>query len=104
MATPESRVKATVRKELDRAEVYYFMPAANGYGRAGIPDFVCCINGYFLSIECKAGANKPTALQEREMENIRKAGGMALVIWEDPEHYRQLGCILAALKLRNKHD
>ena len=53
--TPEASVKNEIKKMLDAHEVYYFMPAANGYGRAGIPDIVCCINGCFLAIECKAG-------------------------------------------------
>jgi hypothetical protein len=81
--TPEGRVKKMVRAELDRHGVYYFMPPANGFGRSGIPDFVCCVNGRFLSIECKAGNNEPTALQNFEMGKIREAGGTALVINED---------------------
>lgn len=78
--TPEAKVKAAVKKELDKAGVWYFMPAANGYGRAGIPDIICCINGYFLAIECKAERGKTTALQERELGKIKDAGGTALAI------------------------
>jgi hypothetical protein len=37
----------------------------------------------FLGVECKAGFNKPTALQEREMADIHKAGGSAMVVRED---------------------
>ncbi len=35
-----------------------------------------------VSIETKAGNNKPTALQERELKQIRDAGGVAFVINE----------------------
>jgi hypothetical protein len=35
-----------------------------------------------MGIECKAGTNKPTALQEKEMADIRKAGGVTFVINE----------------------
>jgi hypothetical protein len=43
---------------------------------------VVCFNGQFLGIECKAGSNAPTALQEREMAAIRAARGITLVIRE----------------------
>jgi Holliday junction resolvase len=61
---------------------YYFFPAANGLGRAGIPDIIICLHGYFLAVECKAGKGTTTALQERELQRIRNAGGVALVINE----------------------
>jgi Holliday junction resolvase len=48
-----------------------------------VPDIVACVNGHFLAIECKAGKNKPTALQVREIESIRKAGGVAVVANEE---------------------
>ena len=89
MASKEHAVKQAVKKELDKAGVYYFMPAANGYGRAGIPDFVCCVNGRFLALECKAGRKQPTALQDRELNRIIAAGGTALVINENPEHSKE---------------
>ena len=54
----------------------------HGFGRSGVPDIICCIDGKFLGIECKAGSNKPTALQEKEMQAIRDAGGRAVVINE----------------------
>jgi Holliday junction resolvase len=84
--TPEGAVKAKVRKILQDRGAYYFMPPANGYGRVGIPDIICCHKGKFLAIECKAGKNKPTALQFMEMGAIRNAGGVALVINEDNLH------------------
>lgn len=88
MITPEGRVKAKVKALLNKYNVYYFMPATGGYGRSGIPDFICCVKtnkssrGLFVAIECKAGNAKPTALQEREMVRIRQQGGSALVINE----------------------
>jgi Holliday junction resolvase len=81
--TPEGRVKAKVKAILDKHGAWYFLPAQNGYGRAGIPDIIVCYKGRFLAIECKAGYNKPTALQEREILAIHKAGGSAMVVRED---------------------
>jgi hypothetical protein len=39
--------------------------------------------GNFVGIECKAGSNKPTELQKRELEAIQLSGGAALVINEN---------------------
>lgn len=83
MYTPEGKVKAAVKKLLDQRNIYYFMPATGGYGRSGVPDFIGCARGKFFAIETKAGNAKPTALQLREMERIKAAGGLAFVINED---------------------
>ena len=85
MATPESKVKTEVKRTLVELGFYYFMPPANGFGRAGIPDIVGCrlTDGRFFVIECKAGKGKTTALQDRELVRIQQAGGIALVINED---------------------
>ena len=82
-ATPEKRVKAKVVKLLKEAGVYYFYASTHGFGRSGVPDLVCCMGGRFIGIECKAGKNKPTPLQEKEMAAIRAAGGTTLVVNED---------------------
>jgi len=81
-STPEKKVKDKVVKLLKENDIYYFFPATYGMGRSGVPDIVCCFDGAFLAIECKAGANKPTALQDREIGSIRSAGGTAFVINE----------------------
>jgi Holliday junction resolvase len=77
--------------------VYYFFPATHGFGRSGVPDIVACVNGHFLAIECKAGKNKPTALQIREIENIRLAGGVAVVANE--ENWDMLASMVRKLKV-----
>ena len=81
--TPEKRVKTKVESVLKSEGAYYFFPATHGYGRSGVPDIIACVNGRFLAIECKAGGNKPTALQVREIEKIRCAGGVAVVANEE---------------------
>lgn len=81
--TPEAAVKDAVRKLLNHMDVYHFMPPGVGFGRAGIPDIVGCMDGHFIAIECKAGKGKTTALQERELQWIVDAGGFAFVARED---------------------
>ena len=80
--TPESKIKAKVKKLLNEVGAYYTMPVTGGYGNSGVPDFIICIGGLFYAIECKANGNKPTALQLKHIDDIRRAGGIALVIDE----------------------
>jgi len=80
--TPEKKVKNKVVALLKEHSAYYFFPATYGMGRSGIPDVVCCHNGAFIGIECKAGKNTTTMLQDRELAAIEAAGGIALVINE----------------------
>ena len=94
--TPEGKVKAKVVKILREEGVYYFFPATHGYGRSGVPDVICCVAGKFLGIECKAGTTKPTALQVHEIEQIRSAGGVAVVVNE--ENWDSLREIIRKLK------
>ena len=81
--TPEAKVKKRVVNVLKENGAYYFFPATGGYGRSGVPDIVACYRGVFIGIECKAGSNKPTALQEAEMRKIREANGFTLVVNEE---------------------
>lgn len=81
--TPEGRVKAKVVRALKDAGAYYFFPATGGYGRSGVPDIVVCYRGHFIGIECKAGKNKLTALQEAEGAAIAAAGGTFVIVNED---------------------
>lgn len=81
--TPESKVKSSVTTILKKLGIYYFYPVTGGYGSSGVPDIICCYNGVFVAIECKAGHNKPTPLQEAQMQKIRQAGGYTIVINEE---------------------
>ena len=80
--TPENRVKAKVKKILDGLGAYHFPAATHGYGRSGVPDFVGCYKGKFFAIECKANGGRITALQERNLDQIQKNGGVAILVDE----------------------
>ena len=79
----EKWVKQQVVKMLKERHVYYFFPVAGAYTSIGVPDIVACIRGRFVGIECKAGNNRPTELQLRNLEDIRDNGGVALVVNEN---------------------
>lgn len=82
-ATPESKVKAKIKAILKEHGVYYAMPIGTGYGNAGVPDFLCCVDGIFLAIEAKANGGMPTALQEKNLRDIEASGGVTCVLNED---------------------
>lgn len=98
MATPESKVKTAIKRVLASAGVYYTMPMGTGYGKSGVPDFICCVSGYFLAIEAKAGKGTTTALQDREIAAIFDAGGTALIINEN--NLDELNSYIILLKQR----
>lgn len=81
--TPEAKVKDKVVAQLKKLGAYYFYPVTGGYGRSGVPDIIVCYRGRFIGIECKAGKNKPTKLQELNLKQIANAGGTALVVNEE---------------------
>jgi len=83
--TPEKKVKNAVVKILKEygEELYYFYPVMGGYGASGIPDIVGCYLGRFFAIECKAGKGKTTALQDKNIAQIREADGRVMVVNED---------------------
>jgi len=81
--TPEAKVKKKVVQILKQHGAYYFYPVTGGYGRSGVPDIIACYKGRFIGIECKAGTNKPTALQQKNLTDIKLADGIALVVNEE---------------------
>ena len=81
--TPEGKVKDKVKITLTIMGAYYCMPATGGYGSSGIPDILCCYKGRFIGIECKTRGNKPTRLQQSNLDEIERRGGMAFVVNED---------------------
>jgi len=81
--TPEVKVKRVVVAQLKELGAYYFYPISGGFGASGVPDIVGCYKGKFYGIECKAGKNKPTPLQLKNLTLITLAGGIASVVNED---------------------
>ena len=81
--TPESKVKAKVKLVLNMLGAYYTSPLTGGFGNSGVPDILCCYNGWFIGIECKANGGKVTRLQQMHLDDIERQGGIALLIDEN---------------------
>jgi hypothetical protein len=82
--TPEGKIKKKVVEVFKKYKVWYYMPANNGFGKSGIPDFVGINKGQFIGVECKADrTKKPTVLQSKQGEAIQQAGGIWMVVCDE---------------------
>lgn len=59
---------------------WYYMPAQNGMGVTGIPDFIGHFRGSFFACETKTKGKKPTALQQHQLNAISISGAKSFVI------------------------
>ena len=88
MHSPEWFEKRDIDAYLESIGAYVVKPATFGQGKSGVPDRVCCIRrqtspAWFVAIEVKRPGKKPTAIQERRMQEITEAGGIA--VWGTAE-------------------
>ena len=51
------------------------------FTKDGIPDILACVNGLFLAIELKAPDGRPSVLQLVTLNKIRKAYGIAVLLY-----------------------
>lgn len=80
--TTEKDVKASVKKLLDKHGWFWWMPPANGFGRAGIADINALKSGVFLAIETKFGTRKPSPMQIGFLNSVKAEDGFAFVVNE----------------------
>lgn len=78
----ESDVKKVVRQHFDKHGWYWWMPPANGYGKAGIADFNALKNGVFIAVETKFGTNVPTPRQKAFLQSVWAEKGFGFVVDE----------------------
>lgn len=60
---------------------YLYNTPGGQFGQAGAPDMFICWRGKFIGLEVKSDKGKPTKLQLMRIDEIRKAGGIAEVIY-----------------------
>lgn len=94
---PEKKFENQIKRYLDSIDAWHVKFFANNFTKAGIPDLLCCVNGYFVGIEVKADNGKPSELQLHNIRKIREAGGFAFVVY--PSGFDKLKDILNNLKL-----
>ncbi len=77
----ETKLQKSIQEYLKSLGAYCFKVHGSVCMRAGIPDIIACHCGHFIGIEVKDGDNKPSALQEAHIRQIRKAGGIGFVAY-----------------------
>lgn len=61
------------------------------FTKAGIPDLLVCCKGKFIALEIKAPTGKPSELQLYNVEKIKEAGGIAMILYpKDFERFKEL--------------
>lgn len=76
----ENKVKDFLKKEKCWFVKYW---GGGEFTKAGIPDILCCCNGYFLGIEIKAPKGKPSELQKWNIKRINESCGIGVVLYPD---------------------
>lgn len=70
---------------------WYVKIWGGGYQKSGIPDLICCVNGYMLAIEVKATHGRPSELQKLNISRINKSGGIGVFLYpEGVEQFKEL--------------
>ena len=93
----ENKIKAYLKKR----NCWLLKTWSNGIQRSGVPDILVCINGKFLGVEVKAENGKPSELQLYNIEQIRKAGGIAIVLY--PQQYEEFQRLVTMLICNDEH-
>lgn len=84
-----------IKRYLKERNCYCVKYHGNRFSTSGTPDILACINGYFVAIEVKADNGKPSELQLVKIDDIRKAGGFAYVVY--PSGWKRLKDIIDGL-------
>lgn len=92
----EKNLENRIKRFLKEQGCWYVKFMGNSFTKAGTPDILACVNGYFLAIEVKSSRGRASELQEYEIKQIRQAGGLALII--KPSTFDVLKEIVFALK------
>lgn len=67
------------------------------FTKAGVPDIIACVHGYFIGIEVKAPNGKPSELQLYNLRKIREAGGFCFIVY--PSGYEDFREFILKLRL-----
>lgn len=88
----EKTFENRVKKFLKDSGCYFIKYWGGGeFTKAGVPDILCCCNGYFIGIEVKAPNGKPSPLQIHNLKKIDESGGYGVLLYpKDFETFKML--------------
>ena len=91
-----------IKKFLKEQGCWYVKFFANRMTKTGIPDLLCCVNGYFVAVEVKGEKGKPSDLQIWNRDKIRESGGIAIVLY--PDQFDDFKKFMLFLKSKTSND
>ena len=91
----EKNFENRVKEFLEDEGCWFVKFFANAYTKSGIPDILCCCNGYFVAIEVKAPNGKPSELQKWNIEKINREFGFGVILYPNQfDNFKELiGCL-----------
>lgn len=98
----EKLFEKQIKAFLDEQNCWYVKFFANAYTRQGIPDLLCCVNGYFLAVEVKSDNGRASDLQKWNVSRIRYTGGLAFIL--KPEQFDSFCKLVKELKELPRQD
>jgi hypothetical protein len=75
----ESDITKAIRNLLDTLGIFHWKNFGGPMGQKGVPDILGSFNGRLMGIEVKTVTGKLSDAQERFIQNINAAGGIAFV-------------------------
>jgi Holliday junction resolvase len=91
--TIEKHIENQIKRYLDQQGVWYMKVHGGMYQKAGVPDILCCIDGRFVGIEVKRPGGVISPLQQLNIDDINRQGGIAFVAYSVEDVRQQLNAL-----------
>lgn len=95
----EKDFEKKVKQFLNDQHCWVLKTWSNGVQRKGVPDLLVCCDGYFIAVELKAEKGNPSKLQLWNVQKIREADGIAIVLY--PDMFEQFQHMIKLLRSGN---
>ena len=92
----EKNFENRLKQFLESEGCWFVKFFANAYTKSGIPDILCCCNGYFVAVEVKAPNGKPSELQKYNIKWINTQNGYGVILY--PNQFDDFKEMIKALK------
>lgn len=77
----EKNFENKVKRFLSAEGCYFVKQFGCAFTKSGVPDLLICVNGKFVAVELKATKGKPSMLQLINLEQIKKSGGISMILY-----------------------
>jgi penicillin-binding protein-related factor A (putative recombinase) len=77
----EAEITKQIRDLLDALGVFHYKAWQGMMSKKGVSDIIGCYKGRFFAIEVKRPGRSPTEEQAKFLNQVSRAGGIALTAW-----------------------